>query len=175
MTNINATVPRFHSIIRVPTSVPFTYRDGLSALQLIECLKHNINVLCEFLESVKEWCEDEAGKTDEEITAINNHLASIDLNIEDILSKLGNLDITNNVYDVTQGRYVNSVDAMRNIYRELAVFGARVAQIENITVDELADHTTDDVSAVGNLTIFGDSVPRVTDPKTGLPYTKNGD
>lgn len=175
MTNINATVPRFHPIIRVPTSVPFTYRDGLSTLQLIECLKHNVNVLCEFLESIKKWCEDEAGKTDEEITAINNHLATIDLNIEDILSKLGNLDITNDVYDVTQGRYVNSVDAMRNIYRELAVFGARVAQIENITVDELADHTTDDVSAVGNLTIFGDSVPRVTDPKTGLPYTKNGD
>ena len=175
MTNINATVPRFHPIIRVPTSVPFTYRDGLSTLQLIEYLKHNVNVLCEFLEHVKEWCEDEAGKTDEEITAINNHLASIDINIEDILSKLGNLDITNDVYDVTQGRYVNSVDAMRNIYRELAVFGARVAQIENITVEELAEHTTDDVSAVGNLTIFRDSVPRVTDPKTGLPYPKNGD
>lgn len=175
MSNINATVPRFHPIIRVPTSVPFTYRDGLSTLQLIECLKHNIDVLCEYVENVKKWCEDEANKTDEEITAINNHLASIDINIEDILSKLGDLDITNDVYDVTQGRYVNSVDAMRNIYRELAVFGARVAQIANITVDDLAAHTTDDVSAVGNLTIFGDSVPRVTDPKTGLPYTENGD
>lgn len=175
MTNINATVPRFRPIIRVPTSVPFTYRDGLSTLQLIQCIMSNIDTLCEYLKTIKEWCEEEADKNDEEITAINNHLASIDINIEDILSKLGDLDITNDVYDVTQGRYVNSTDAMRNIYRELAVFGARVAQIENITVDELAEHTTDDVSAVGNLAIFGDSVPRVTDPKTGLPYTKNGD
>ena len=175
MTNINATVPRFHPVIRVPTSIPFTYRDGLSTLQLIECIMGNINTLCEYLKTIKEWCEEEAAETDEEITAINNHLATIDINIEDILSKLGDLDITNDVYDVTQGRYVNSADAMRNIYRELAVFGARVAQIEGITVEELAEHTTDDVSAVGNLTIFGNSTPRVIDPKTGLPYTKNGD
>lgn len=175
MVDINATLPRFNPTVGVPTSVPFTYRDGISTLQLIEHLKHNFNLLCDYLEAVKKWCEDKADKTDEEIAAINNHLATIDINIEDILSKLGNLDITNDVYDVTQGRYVNSVDAMRNIYRELAVFGARVAQIEGITVEELAEHTTDDVSAVGNLTIFGNSTPRVTDPKTGLPYTKDGD
>lgn len=175
MVNINAAEPRFHPAIRVPTSIPFTYRDGLSTLQLIEHLKRYIGVLCDYLETIKKWCEDEADKTDEEITAINNHLATIDINIEDILSKLGNLDITNDIYDVTQGRYVNSADAMRNIYRELAVFGARVAQIADITVDELAEHTTDDVSAVGNLTIFGNSTPRVTDPKTGLTYTKKGD
>ena len=162
--------PMFRPIRAVPTSVPFTYRDGLTTLRLIECLRHNLDALQSYVNQVKEWAEFEANRTDAEISEINAHLTSVDMQIEDILSKLGSLDITSDVYDVTQGRYVNSADAMRNMYRELAVFGARVAQIEDITVDELAAHTTDEVSAVGNLTLFNNSTPRVTDPATGLPY-----
>lgn len=167
---IDATTPRYPIPVEVPTSVPFTYRDGITTLQLIECLRHNLDALQTYVNQVKEWAESENDKTDTEISEINAHLTSIDMQIEDILGKLGDLDITSDIYDVTQGRYVNSVDAMRNMYRELAVFGARVAQIEDITVDELATYTADEVSAVGNLTIFNDATPRVTDPTTGLPY-----
>lgn len=167
---IDATTPRYPIPVEVPTSVPFTYRDGITTLQLIECLRHNLDALRTYVDQVKEWAESENDKTDTEISEINAHLTSIDMQIEDILGKLGDLDITSDIYDVTQGRYVNSVDAMRNMYRELAVFGARVAQIEDITVDELATYTADEVSAVGNLTIFNDATPRVTDPTTGLPY-----
>lgn len=173
MVAINALIPRQRLFDGIPTSVPFTYRDGLTTLQLIECLRHNLDTLQAYVNQVREWAEIENDKTDTEISEINAHLTSIDMQIEDILSKLGNLDITSDVYDVTQGRYVNSADAMRNMYRELAVFGARVEQIEDITVDELARHTTDEVSAVGNLTIFGDATPRVTDPTTGLPYKES--
>ena len=173
MVAINALIPRQRLFDGIPTSVPFTYRDGLTTLQLIECLRHNLDALQTYVNYVKEWAESEADKTDAEISGINAHLTSVDMQIEDILSKLGDLDITNDIYDVTQGRYVNSADAMRNMYRELAVFGARVSQIEDITVDELAAHTTDEVSAVGNLTIFGDATPRVTNPTTGLPYKEN--
>ena len=167
---IDATSPRYPVPVGVPTSVPFTYRDGITTLQLIECLRHNLDALQTYVNQVKEWAESENDRTDTEISGINARLTSIDMQIEDILGRLGDLDITSDIYDVTQGRYVNSVDAMRNMYRELAVFGARVAQIEDITVDELAAHTTDEVSAVGNLTIFNDETPRVTDPTTGLPY-----
>lgn len=170
MTNINATVPRFHPMIRVPTSVPFTYRDGLSTLQLIECLKHNVDVLCESLESIKEWCEDEADKTDEEITAINNELKKVQQQIDEITDKLGSLDIVSDAWNVTKGRYTDSQSAMRDTYRELAVFGARVNQIANLTVNQLAEHTVDEISAVGNYTIFNNNKPRVTDPQTGEPY-----
>lgn len=170
MGDINALIPRQRLFDGVPTSVPFTYRDGLTTLQLIECLCHNLDTLQEYVDQVKEWTEAEADRTDAEISEINAHLTSVDTQLEDIISKLGKLEITNDIYDVTQGRYVDSVDAMRNMYRELAVFGARVAQIENITVEELAAHTTDEVSAVGNLTIFGEATPRVTNPTTGLPY-----
>ena len=173
MVAINALIPRQRLFDGVPTSVPFTYRDGITTLQLIECLRHNLDVLQTYVNQVKEWAESEADKTDTEISEINAHLTSVDMQIEDILSKLGSLDITSDIYDVTQGRYVNSADAMRNMYRELAVFGARVAQIEDMTVEELAAHTTDEVSAVGNLTIFHDATPRVTDPTTGLPYKES--
>ena len=170
MVAINALVPRQRLFDGVPTSVPFTYRDGITTLQLVECLRHNLDALQTYVNCVKEWAETEADKTNEEISEINAHFTSIDTQIEDILGRLGNLDIVSDVYDVTQGRYVNSADAMRNVYRELAVFGARVSQIEDITVDELSAYTTDEVSAVGNLAIFGDATPRVTDPTTGLPY-----
>lgn len=45
MVAINALVPRQHLFDGVPTSVPFTYRDGLTTLQLIECLRHNLDAL----------------------------------------------------------------------------------------------------------------------------------
>ena len=35
----------------VPSSVPFTYRDGLTVLQLIECIKHNLDELQAFANS----------------------------------------------------------------------------------------------------------------------------
>lgn len=45
MVAINALVPRQRLFDGVSTSVPFTYRDGLTTLQLIECLKHNLDTL----------------------------------------------------------------------------------------------------------------------------------
>lgn len=45
MVAINALTPRQRLFDGVPTSVPFTYRDGLTTLQLIECLKHNLDAL----------------------------------------------------------------------------------------------------------------------------------
>lgn len=45
MVAYNSLVPRQRLYDGVPTSVPFTYRDGLTTLQLIECLRHNLDVL----------------------------------------------------------------------------------------------------------------------------------
>lgn len=43
--SVNALVPRAYPLVRVPTSVPFTYRDGLTTLQLIECIRCNLDGL----------------------------------------------------------------------------------------------------------------------------------
>lgn len=45
MAAINALIPRQRLSDGVPTSVPFTYRDGLTTLQLIECLRYNLDAL----------------------------------------------------------------------------------------------------------------------------------
>lgn len=42
---INALTPRAYPLARIPTSVPFTYRDGLTTLQLIECIQCNLDDL----------------------------------------------------------------------------------------------------------------------------------
>lgn len=41
----NALVPRAYPPARIPTSVPFTYRDGVTTLQLIECIRSNLDGL----------------------------------------------------------------------------------------------------------------------------------
>lgn len=162
MSVIDATSPRYPVPVGVPTSVPFTYRDGLTTLQLIECLRHNLDVLRTYVDDVKEWAQAEHAETDAQIREINVHLTSIDAQIEDILGKFGDLDIINDIYDVTQGRYVNSVDAMRNVYRELAVFGARVDQMATMTTAQAAQHDCITWAVIGNRKIFGNQEPRVT-------------
>ena len=162
MSAINALVPRQRLFDGVPTSVPFTYRDGLTTLQLIECLRHNLDALQTYVDKVKEWVKSESDKTDAEISEIDEHLASVDVQLEDIISKLGKLEITNDIYDVTQGRYVDSVDAMRDLYRELAVFGARVNQMAQLSVPMAAAHTCLEFAVLGNKTIFHNDEPRIT-------------
>lgn len=43
--SINALTPRAYPPARIPTSVPFIYRDGLTTLQLIECIRCNLDGL----------------------------------------------------------------------------------------------------------------------------------
>ena len=176
MDAINAPVPRRRLFDGVPTSVPFTYRDGLTTLQLIECLRHNLDALQAYVDKVKEWVKSESDKTDVEVSKINEHLASVDVQLEDIISKLGKLENTNDVYDVTQGRYVDSVNAMRDMYRELAVFGARVSQMAQLSTSTAAGHTCLEFAVLGNKTIFHNDEPRITprdahvdDGKSGYP------
>lgn len=45
MVTVNALVPRQRLFDGIPTSIPFAYRDGLTTLQLIECLRHNLDDL----------------------------------------------------------------------------------------------------------------------------------
>lgn len=170
MVLIDATTPRYPIPVGVPTSVPFTYRDGLTTLQLIECLKHNLGIVQSQANDLADQLNGHEQSNERDKAAIRNELDKIQQQIDDIVDKLGNLGIVNDAWNVTKGRYTDSQSAMRDTYRELAVFGARVNQIAALTVNQLAEHTVNEVSAVGNYTIFDDDTPRVTDPQTGEPY-----
>lgn len=167
---IDATTPRYPIPVGVPTSVPFAYRDGLTTLQLIECLRHNLGVVQSQANDLANQLKDYEQGDEQDKTAIRNELDKIQQQIDDITDKLGNLEIVNDTWNVTKGRYTDSQAAMRDAYRELAVFGARVNQIATLTVNQLAEHTVNEVSAIGNYTMFNGNKPRVTDPETGEPY-----
>lgn len=76
MVAINALIPRQRLLDGIPTSVPFTYRDGLTTLQLIECLRHNLDTL---------QCD--LGKLEE---ATTNLAASVDKTLADTATQLNN-------------------------------------------------------------------------------------
>lgn len=58
MVAINELTPRQRLFGGVPTSVPFTYRDGLTTLQLIECLRQNLDTLQCDLSKLEETTSD---------------------------------------------------------------------------------------------------------------------
>lgn len=163
-------IPMFHPTPRVSTSVPFTYRDGITTLELIECLRKNLEIVRSQANDIAQQLADYETQNNAEHETLQSEIDKINGLIEDIQAKIGEIIPTADAWNVTEGRYTDSRKAMRDTYRELAVFGARVNQIATITVDELAKHRTDEVAAVGNLTIFNDATPRVTDPETGDPY-----
>lgn len=74
MVAVNALIPRQRLFDGVPTSVPFTYRNGLTTLQLIECLRHNLDALQSDFNALVE--------------SVN---AAIDANNQDIKSMADNL------------------------------------------------------------------------------------
>lgn len=85
------------------------------------------------------------------------------------------------VYDPTLGRYVSSQIANRNMYRELAVFGARVSQMALLKVPQAASVSCLEMAVIGNYSIFGNHEPRVTtitensDVPPDLPETPSED
>lgn len=81
MVTVNALVPRRRLFDGVPTSVPFTYRDGLTTLQLIECLRHNLDVLQCDLRKLEGTTTDLAESVDkalaDTVEQINQDMASL--------------------------------------------------------------------------------------------------
>ena len=74
MVTINALVPRQRLFDGVPTSVPFTYRDGLTVLQLIECLRHNLDALQSDFNTLVESVNDAIDANNQDIKDMADNL-----------------------------------------------------------------------------------------------------
>lgn len=120
MVAINALIPRQRLFDGVPTSVPFTYRDGLTTLQLIECLRRNLDSLQCDLSKLEESTTDLAASVDkalaDTVTQLNKGMASLR---EELLALIHEMEqqgvATSPVYGITQplgqvlgGMYDNS-------------------------------------------------------------------
>lgn len=81
MVAINALIPRQRLFDGIPTSVPFTYRDGLTTLQLIECLKHNLDIIQCDLSKLEETTTDLTASVDkalaDTVAQINQDMAEL--------------------------------------------------------------------------------------------------
>lgn len=65
-------------------------------------------------------------------------------------------------YDPTQGVFTNSRRAMNNMYRELAIYGARANQMAQLTCQQAAEWDCLTWAVIGNWVIFGYRQPRAT-------------
>lgn len=107
MAAINALIPRQRLFDGVPTSVPFTYRDGLTTLQLIECLRHNLDILQCDLSKLEEYTTDFKASIDKTLA---DTVAQVNKSMSDLRAELLALIVemkqqgvaTSPVYGVTQ-------------------------------------------------------------------------
>ena len=122
MSAINALVPRRRLFDGIPTSVPFTYRDGLTTLQLIECLRHNLDIIQRELSKVEEAMADLAASTDkalaDSVAQLNQDMAALRAELLSLIHEMEQQGAaTSPVYGITQplgdvlgGMYDNSRD-----------------------------------------------------------------
>lgn len=144
------------------TVQPFSYRDTLTVLGYVQEVAEHIDELREQLDNL-------AKDENADVEAINKILeeiaqwrSSVDAALDDIERKLDGYQASALTYNPTTGRHEDSANANRDIYRELAVFGARVDQMATMTAGEAADHDCITWAVLGNREIFGDEKPRVT-------------
>lgn len=84
--------PMFRPIRAVPTSVPFTYRDGMTTLELIECLKHNICLLQEQTNKLTDTVNENQANTDKALRdvldKVDASLAALRAELIDMISRI---------------------------------------------------------------------------------------
>jgi hypothetical protein len=107
MVAINALTPRQPLFDGVPTSVPFTYRDGLTTLQLIECLRHNLDTLQCDLSKLEEYTTDFKASIDktlaDTVAQVNKSMNDLRAELLALIDKMKQQGVaTSPVYGVTQ-------------------------------------------------------------------------
>lgn len=155
---INALVPRQRLFDGVPTSVPFTYRDGLTTLQLIECLRHNLDIIQCDLSKVEQAMSDLAASTDkalaDTVAQMNQDIAALRAELLSLIHEMEQQGTaTSPVYGVTQplgqvlggmydnsrihGLFFNDYDNMRLTAQEYdgLTLGAREYDLRATAVD----------------------------------------
>lgn len=144
------------------TTQPFSYRDTLTVLGYMQEVADHLD---ELRESVNDLAKDENADV-EAINATLHKIAvwqtSVNTTLDDLANKVDQYQTSALTYNPTTGRYEDSKNTDRDMYRELAVFGARVDQMATVTAAEAAQHDCITWAAIGNREIFGHEEPRVT-------------
>lgn len=144
------------------TVQPFSYRDTLTVLGYIQEVASHIDELREQLDNLAKDEDADMEAVDGILKELAAWRASVDTALDDIDGRLDRYQASALTYNPTTGRYEDSRNTDRDMYRELAVFGARVDQMATLTCAQAAEHSNLELAVLGNKTVFGNDEPRIT-------------
>lgn len=160
----------FFSVWPYTPAIPAFYWNAKSQEEIIKHTACEIDHITAYLDEIVTDINKTLNDYDTRIKNIEARINDYGTAIAQLQEQIEHIGNTQLVWNVTKGEYTDSKTALRDLYRELTVYGARVTQIADINVDKLAKHRTDETAAIGNLTIFNNNTPRVTNPTTGEQY-----
>lgn len=156
------------------TTQPFSYRDTLTVLGRMNRVIDNLEIVRQRVEQVADkeqsdidglkgewaqWAKDAQAMLDEFDDRLKGFQGALD-DLKELVGDGGSA--SEKLYDPTHGRTGDSEHVMRDVFRELAVFGARVSDLATVSVADAADHDCLTWSVMGNRSILGHAEPRVT-------------
>ena len=144
------------------TVQPFSYRDTLTVLGYVQEVAGHIDELREQLDNLARDENADVEAIKQLIAGLNEQFQRINKALDDLEKQVGQYEDSALTYNPTCGKYEDSKNANRDMYRELAVFGARVTQMATLSCAEAALHSNLEFAVLGNKTIFGNSEPRIT-------------
>lgn len=144
------------------TVQPFSYRDTLTVLYYVQDIAANVDTLREQLDNLAKDEEADVNEIKQLVAGFNDQFKRLNKAMDDLEKKVGQYEDSDLVYNPTRGQYEDSRHVTRDLYRELAVFGARVNQMAQLDAAAASAYTTLEFAVVGNKTIFHDNEPRIT-------------
>lgn len=144
------------------TVQPFSYRDTLTVLGYVQEVAEHLDQLREQLDNLAKDENADVEAIDDTLERIKAWRNVVDSTLDDLTKRIDQYQTSALTYNPTTGRYEDSKNTDRDMYRELAVFGARVDQMATMTAEQAAQHDCITWSVLGNRDIFGHDEPRVT-------------
>lgn len=144
------------------TIQPFGYRDTLTVLGYVQEVAGHLDQLREQLDNLAKDEDADVEAIDGILSGITAWRTSVDAALDDLAKKVDRYQTSSLAYNPTTGQYEDSRNTDRDMYRELAVFGARVGQMATMTAERAARYDCITWAVLGNHDIFGDKEPRVT-------------
>lgn len=144
------------------TVQPFSYRDTLTVLGYVQEVAGHLDELREQLDNLAKDENADIDAIKQMVAGFNEQFERINKTLDDLEKQVGQYEDSDLTYNPTRGRYEDSKNTNRDMYRELAVFGARVNQMAQLSVPMASAHTCLEMAVLGNKTIFHDDEPRIT-------------
>lgn len=144
------------------TVQPFSYRDTLTVLYYVQDIAANVDTLREQLDNLAKDEDADINEIKQLIAGFEDQFKRLNRALDDLEKQVGQYEDSDLIYNPTRGQYDDSKHVTRDMYRELAVFGARVNQMAQLDAATASAYTTLEFAVLGNKTIFHNSEPRIT-------------